>query len=116
MEQLNRVELVGIIGMVRLTEVGDTRKADFSLATNVIYRDREGSPVIETTWTAVSCFPGGGTCDLGKLERGGQVRVIGRLRVQRYVDAGGAERIRTEVRATTVELLGDAPLEPQAIR
>ena len=49
MEQLNRIELIGTIGQVRLTEVADTRLARFSVATNVAYRSKDGAAVIETT-------------------------------------------------------------------
>lgn len=49
LECINRVELRGIVGTSRVTEVGDRNIINFSLATNYAYRDREGYPVIETT-------------------------------------------------------------------
>lgn len=48
LECINRVELRGIVGTSRVTEVGDRNIINFSLATNYAYRDREGYPVIET--------------------------------------------------------------------
>ena len=48
-QYINRVELRGIVGTSRVTEVGDRNIINFSLATNYAYRDRDGYPVIETT-------------------------------------------------------------------
>ena len=46
MEQLNRIELRGIVGTVRVQAVGDTHVAKISLATDYIYKGRNGDPVI----------------------------------------------------------------------
>ena len=50
MEQLNRVELRGTVGSVYIKDFGTTRCVNFSVATNYCFKDREGCPVIETTW------------------------------------------------------------------
>ena len=49
LECINRVELRGIVGTSRVTEVGDRNLINFSLATNYAYKDSDGCPVIETT-------------------------------------------------------------------
>ena len=49
LECIYRVELRGIIGTSRVTEVGDRNLINFSLATNYAYKDSDGCPVIETT-------------------------------------------------------------------
>lgn len=49
MEQINKVELRGILGVLRVMSVGDTRYATMTVATNHTYMDGEGNPVIETT-------------------------------------------------------------------
>ena len=49
MEQLNRVELRGTVGSVYVKDFGNTKVANFSLATNYVFKDRDGCPVIETT-------------------------------------------------------------------
>lgn len=51
MEQLNRVELRGIVGAARATKVGNRHMVRFSLATNLAYKDQEGGVVIETQWS-----------------------------------------------------------------
>ena len=49
LECINRVELRGIVGTSRVTEVGDRNLINFSLATNYAYKDKDGYPVSETT-------------------------------------------------------------------
>lgn len=49
MEQLNRIEIRGNVGAVRLQVVGNSRVAKISVATNYVYKGRDGEPVIETT-------------------------------------------------------------------
>ena len=49
MEQLNKIELRGIIGSVYVKDFVNTKAANFSVATNHCYKDREGNAVIETT-------------------------------------------------------------------
>lgn len=41
MEQLNKVELRGNIGTVRIQNVGDSKVARLSVATNIIYRGQD---------------------------------------------------------------------------
>ena len=75
LECINRVELRGIVGTSRVTEVGDRNIINFSLATNYAYRDREGTPL----------------------------HIEGRIRNIRYTDANGCERTTLEVVASKVE-------------
>ena len=103
MEQLNKVELRGILGVLRVTPVGDTRYATMSVATNYCYKDAEGCPVIETTWHLVTAWEGKGCPNLSAFQKGDSVHVIGRLRNRRYVDAAGLEKNQTDIIASTLE-------------
>ena len=49
MEQLNRIELRGNVGNVRVSDVGGSKVARFSLATNFIYKGKDNEGVVETT-------------------------------------------------------------------
>ena len=40
MEQLNKIELKGNVGNVRISDVGENKVARFSLATNFIHKPR----------------------------------------------------------------------------
>ena len=71
MEQLNRIEIRGNIGNVNILKVRDTRVAHFSVATNFAYKDRNGEPVIETTWHNVTAWEGNkGITSLDVLQKG----------------------------------------------
>ena len=104
-EHINRIEILGVIGNIRLTNVGDTRLVSFTMATNYAFRDKEGRPVIETTWHNVRALEGEHIRDLDRIERGSTVHVIGRLQMQRYVSAEGAERVSVTVLAHRLDIL-----------
>ena len=101
MEFLNRIDIQGIIGSVKITPVGDTRVARFSVCTETSYSGTAGI-VIDCCWFNVSAEKI--TC-LDQLEKGKAVRVSGRVRVCRYTDSEGIERQCWEVVAREVELM-----------
>ena len=101
------MELRGIVGFVRQQTVNGRMVVHLSVATNYVYKDRNGEPVIETTWHNVSAWESKGAPELARIEKGSKVHVIGRLRGQRYTDAEGIERYAFEVLAYQVELIDD---------
>ena len=107
------MELVGVVGAVRKDRTGNNLTAHFSVVTNYTYKDREGQPVIETTWHAVRAFSGKDVKCLETLDPGARVKVVGRLRNCRYTDNTGADRTATEVYATSLKILDVEPLEMQ---
>jgi len=102
-EQLNKVELLGTVGSISVNNVGGTKMARLSLATNYGYRDREGNAVIETTWHAVAAWEGKGITNLEDIVRGDRLHILGRLKQYRYTDMSGNERSAMEVLASRVE-------------
>ena len=46
---INRVELHGIVGTSRVSNLGEKNAVSFSLATNYAFKGKDGNPVIETT-------------------------------------------------------------------
>ena len=103
MEQLNKVELRGTLGVLRVMPVGDTRYATMSVATNYCYKDAEGCAVIETTWHLVTAWEGKACADLSVLKKGDRIHVIGRLRNRKYVDNAGIERTQMDIIAHKLE-------------
>lgn len=101
---INRVELQGRIGTVRIYPVGEGMAAAFSLQTDHILKDKEGQPACETTWHHVSAFQSQDVC-LDGLSRGVLVYVDGRLRASRYTAADGTERVFTEVVASSLKVI-----------
>lgn len=102
MEQLNKVELRGVIGNIRVQNIGDTELARFSVATDYAFKNRSGEAIIETTWHQVTAFKSDRMCDFSELQRGSRVRVLGRLRNNRFTDSNGVERTVTEIIANEV--------------
>ncbi len=107
MEQLNKIELKGNVGFVRILNVEGKHVIKLSVATNYVYKGRTGEPVIETTWHNVSAWESKGMPDFTKIEKGTKIHVIGRLRNQRYTDSEGQERYSTEVSAYQMEIIED---------
>lgn len=102
MKQLNKVELVGVIGRINIQNVDNTRRASISMATNYAYKDRNGYPVIETTWHNVKAWEGR-RISLDGLEKGTYAKITGRIRNQKYTDSSGVERYQTEILASSLE-------------
>lgn len=112
MEQLNRIELRGTVGSVKLQTYEGNRVARINLATNIAYKDREGAPVIETTWHNVTAWEGKGVQDLEHIEKGSKLYVQGRLRVQKFMGSDGIEKMVTDVLANRIMLIeGEEPLQ-----
>ena len=111
MEQLNRIELRGNVGNVRFSDVGDSRVARFSLATNFIYKGREGDAVIETTWHNIVAWSGKGMPDLSKIEKGIPLYVCGRLRSAKFTGNDGTEKQIYEVVASRIAFEAPSPMQ-----
>lgn len=101
MVYINRIELQGEIGAIRVQEVNGLYVANFSLATE--FMSNVGfNAVCETTWhnvvaweTAIIPYP-------NMLKKGDKVRVVGRLRTTKYTSASGEEKMFYEVVASSV--------------
>jgi single-strand DNA-binding protein len=102
MEQLNRIELRGNVGNVRVSEAGSGKVARFSLATNYMYQNKEGSGTVETTWHNVVAWESRSIPDLGIIEKGCPLYVCGRLRSTKYTAADGTEKQSYEVIASKI--------------
>ncbi len=112
--QLNRVELRGNIGSVRRTKNGETETTRFSLATNYVYRAKDGSPVIETSWHNIVAWPGKNMPDLNLLDKGMGVYVTGRINSSKYTAADGTEKIGFEIVASGISIIdGNEPMTAQ---
>lgn len=109
MEQLNRIELKGLVGNVKITKVGDDgrRIANFGLATNYVYKSADGVPVIETTWHSVTAIEGGKCIDFDSIAKGSPVHVIGRLKSERYTDTDNNTNVYFRVIASEVKAVTD---------
>lgn len=100
MEELNKVEIIGIVGKCLTLTTHDKQHTRFELASSRLDIDEEGNRAIEITWLLCSTFnaPEG-------LRNGAKVKVTGRLRNQKHVDKSGETHYITEILAQSVELL-----------
>ncbi|MBQ9548496.1 MAG: single-stranded DNA-binding protein [Bacteroidales bacterium] len=105
MEQLNRIELRGLVGSVKVQDVSGRKVARLTVATNFAYKDRNGNAVIETTWHNVSAWEGRDICPLDKITRGDKVSVTGRVKNQKYTGSDGVERSASDIQASRLQLI-----------
>ena len=105
MEQLNRVELRGIVGNIRILQVNNKRVARISVATDYFNENRQGEKVCETTWHNVIIWEEKSSVALDEIQRGDGVYIQGRLRNTRYTDAHGVERTIVEIIGNKLEKL-----------
>ena len=101
---INRVEIRGRVGTVRICPLKDATAASFSVMTEYLQKTHEGRYVVESTWHNVTALQGDGVVIDG-LSRGALVHLQGRLRQCRYTAAGGTERIFTEIMASSLEVI-----------
>lgn len=107
MEQMNRIELKGIVGSVRPGGTADRRAANFSLATSRAYTKKDGAAVIDTDWHNVVAWEGGRIPSLDKIEKGAKLHIIGRMKYNKWTSSDGVERTDAEVQASQIETIDE---------
>lgn len=113
MQGVNKAILIGNLGKdpeIRHLENGRS-KAGFTLATNNVYRDRDGNRVEHTEWhNIVSWNDGLNTGVIMKyLHKGSPVYIEGQLRSREYEDKEKVTRYITEIHVDQLTLLGTKP-------
>lgn len=108
MEYLNRIELTGYIGSVKVHEVGESKVAHFQVCTCYKWWQKyDRHWVIETDWHSVKAWEGQKGIDFKAIEKGKAIHLVGRLKMNRYVDCENEEHISYEVIASKVEEVKD---------
>ena len=104
---LNKVILVGRLGQdpkLAYTSSGSP-VANFSIATNENYTDREGNKVEKTDWHRIVVFgPQAEPCS-NYLGKGSQVLIEGRLQTRQWEDQQNQKRYTTEIVAQRVQFM-----------
>ena len=101
---INRVELQGRVGTVRIQMIGNQPVTNFSLRTEHFSKLADGTKVCETTHHCIVAFEGG-EVDTKGLTRGSLIHLNGRLRTNRYTSSDGVERTFTEVLASSLKVM-----------
>jgi single-strand DNA-binding protein len=105
---LNKVMLIGHLGgdpELRYTPGGQA-VATFSVATNEIYKDKDGNQQERTEWHRVVSWSRLAEVAGEYLKKGQQVYVEGRLQTRSWTDKDGIKRYTTEIVANTFQFLG----------
>ena len=106
---LNKVMLIGHLGRdpeVRSTTSG-TPVANFTLATNRRWNDRDGNRQEETEWHRIVCFGRRAEIAGQYLNRGKQIYVEGRIQTRSWDDQKtGEKRYSTEIICENFQMLG----------
>ncbi len=108
---VNKVILIGHLGgdpEVRYTPEGNP-VTTFRLATNEVWKDKEGNKQERTEWHRIVAFGRlAETCG-EYLSKGRQVYIEGRLQTRSYEDREGVKRYVTEIVAQNMQMLGRKP-------
>lgn len=116
MEQLNKVELKGIVGNIRLQDFEDCAMARFSVATNFAYKSPDGNYVVDTTWHNCLAWSTSVPKNTLKLiQKGSKVHLFGRIRYQKYMGVDGIDRTSTDIMVSKLAILDDETTTYQTI-
>lgn len=107
MEYLNRVQIRGKVGAVRLNEIHGIKVANFSVSTECLNEISDGSLVNESTSFTVCGWQSEAKFNLEKLAKGDNVYVEGRFRTMKYTNHLGVEKVLYEIVASSIELVED---------
>ena len=110
MEDINRIELQGRVGSVRTNEYNGTKVANFSLATDILYKTREGA-ASETTWHNVVAWESKDVPNVHGIAKGMPIYVAGRLRTTKLTNIEGVEKTYYEVLASKLKFVTEDPAE-----
>jgi single-strand DNA-binding protein len=106
---VNKVILIGRLGQkpeMRNTP-GGASVANFSVATNENWADKNGQKQERTEWHRIVVWGKLAELCVNYLDKGRQVYLEGRLQTRQWQDKDGATKYTTEVVANTVQFLGD---------
>lgn len=105
---LNKAQIIGRLGKdpeLRYTQSGRATTS-FDLATDSVWKDREGQRQKHTEWHKVVVWGPQAEACAKYLAKGRQVYVEGEIRTRSYDDRDGVKRYVTEIVARDVRFLG----------
>ncbi|NQU88121.1 MAG: single-stranded DNA-binding protein [Mariniphaga sp.] len=103
----NNVRLIGNLGdapKVRKLDNGRT-VANFSVATNEIYKNSDGEKVSETTWHKLVAWGKPAEVAEKYLKKGSEIAVDGKLTNRSYEDKEGEKHFITEIVVNNILML-----------
>jgi len=104
---VNKVYLVGNVGKdpeVRYIESG-VAVANFSLATNETYKNKNGERITNTEWHNIVVWRGLAEVAEKYVKKGSLLFIEGKIRTRSYDDQNGNKRYITEIVADNLKML-----------
>ncbi len=108
MSGVNKVILIGNLGTdpeVRTLESG-AKVANFNIATNEVYKDKNGDKQERTEWHRIVMWRGLAEIAEKYLKKGNKIFLEGRLRTRQWEDKDGVTKYTTEVYGDNMLMLG----------
>ncbi len=108
MSGVNKVILIGNLGKdpeVRSIE-GGAKVATFSLATNEVFKGKDGNKVEQTEWHNIVVWRGLAELAEKYLKKGNQIYLEGRIKTRSWDDKEGNKRYITEIVGDNMTFLG----------
>lgn len=114
---VNKVILVGRLGgdpEVRYAPSGNA-VANFSLATNRSFKDKDGNFQDETAWHRIVAWTRLAEFAQQYLKKGMRVYVEGRIQYRDWQDQNGVKRKSTEIVANDIQMLESLAVKPEEV-
>ena len=103
---LNKVTLIGRLGQdPELREVGTSKVANFSIATDESYTDRSGNKVEKTEWHKIVMWNKAAENAQAFLKKGSLVYVEGKIETRSWENDSGEKRYTTEIKSFSFQML-----------
>ena len=103
---LNKVTLIGRLGQnPEVREVGTSKVANFSIATDESYTDRSGNKVEKTEWHRIVMWNKTAENAEAYLKKGSLVYVEGKLETRSWDNDAGEKRYSTEIKSFSFQML-----------
>ncbi|KAI8340499.1 hypothetical protein BC941DRAFT_417426 [Chlamydoabsidia padenii] len=111
---LNKVQLIGRVGAdPTVTEVGDRRVVNYTVATSETRPDREGNLIKKTQWHRIVSWNSADWLP-ERVKKGDLVYVEGQLRYSDYTDKEGIQRTKADIYQSNFRFLTPSLAHAQA--
>ena len=103
---LNKAILIGRLGQdPEVREVGSSKVANFSIATDESYTDREGNKIEKTEWHRIVMWNKAAENAEAFLRKGSLVYIEGKIETRSWQNDAGEKRYSTEIKSFSFQML-----------
>lgn len=102
-QSLNRVTLIGRVGVAPTRAASSTPICNFTLATTESYKDKSTDEWKETTeWHNIVVFGPAADAAMERISKGDLIYVEGKLTTRSWTDDSGIKKYKTEIKADRI--------------